>query len=333
MTNRTDILLHCTADGLIQRASGDVAGNSPAQLVGQHLESLLTQESAERLRQVVDALEDVQTLLLEFRQGRACALCHAVVMATLDASTGFLLLLPSRSPDSPEIREATDAALSLLARGVVHDLNNHLTVLRGNAELLGYLFEDAPRELQQIDVGLDRVQAFLRSLRLLAHRERWQPEPVDLGTAIDQALGELRLNQELAVVWTPPGEPWPVLAEPELLRQALRGMILTVEPGSSPAAPIQLALRRENPRHSLAHSYGRLFAGHYCVLHCGGPAELPEDRRLRLLDPYFNARDPLRTHTVDLALARSLAHQGGGGLLVGGPPGLALELWLPDRGT
>ncbi len=86
-------------------------------------------------------------------------------------------------------------ALGLLAGGVAHDFNNHLTVIKGYSELiLSDMPEDEPRraQLEKVRNVSVKAQQLADQLLTFSRRKVRQPTVFDLNKAIDSLLDMLR---------------------------------------------------------------------------------------------------------------------------------------------
>ncbi len=153
--------------------------------------------------------------------------------------------------------EEVNASLEAFASSASHDLRAPLRGIQGLARVLledhaGQLDAAARDYVARIDragAGMDRlVQDLLAYGRL--GRVEFRPRPVDLGSAVGEALGEVAeaLRVARARVDVAPGLP-PVLAHPTVLVQVLANLLSNAakfgKPGGQPRIEVQ-AERRES---------------------------------------------------------------------------------------
>ena len=84
------------------------------------------------------------------------------------------------------------ASIGTLAAGVAHEINNPLTYVLGNLELLERFLKDGDPELgsriAEAIEGSERISAVVRDLMSFSHPEDNQRMPVDVSSVIDRAL-------------------------------------------------------------------------------------------------------------------------------------------------
>ena len=82
-------------------------------------------------------------------------------------------------------------ALGQLTGGIAHDFNNLLTIILSNAALLADAVVDRPdlvRDVQAIRTAAGRGARVVRQLMQFGRRERLDPVPMDLGSAVDELV-------------------------------------------------------------------------------------------------------------------------------------------------
>lgn len=145
---------------------------------------------------------------------------------------GILLDITERKRTEERLQEVLRLeAISRLAGGIAHDLNNMLVAILGFSDLLAEsLGSNDPRleDVKQISQAATRSADLTRQLLAFARRELIQPRRLDLNSTIRYAGGMLRpvlgenvsLNLQLASTATP------IHADPGRVEQILMNLVL-----------------------------------------------------------------------------------------------------------
>jgi PAS domain S-box-containing protein len=182
-------------------ANRTLPGMHPADVVGRSLLSMIAEPDREPTRaslMQVFATGVVQTLELRAGQGLGDANYRVSVGPVRYGEQIRALTLVIEDITRQKEMEArlllADrlTAIGTLAAGVAHEINNPLTYLLGNLELLSYSFADtqavaATRVREALD-GAQRIREVVRDLVTFSHRHKDEPGPVQVSEAINHAV-------------------------------------------------------------------------------------------------------------------------------------------------
>jgi len=161
------------------------------------------------------------------------------------------------------VRTERAASMGSLAAGMAHEINNPLTYVIGNLELLQAGQASAETEerestedeemLSEAMEGAYRVAALVRDLKTFSHSGEEKIEPIDLGKAIDRATkmtsNEIRHRAQLEVE-CPPGIL--ILGNRGRILQVLINLLTNaahaIEPGFSESNFIRVTVQRREGR-------------------------------------------------------------------------------------
>lgn len=274
-------------------------------------------------------------VLLSEGQASLPALSDNLLYCAYDDLPSFLTLL-RRLYQSEQSLAAARQRLYLGARstllgdliaGIAHDLNNPLTAILGNAELLP---EQPSAEdqhgVQQIISSAHRAQRIVQNLLVIARSRPGQYQWIDstalLQGTLDLLLATLRSHNIRIEVDLKPGLPY-IYGEAGQLQQALlhlfQNAIYAVE---------------HQPEKLLALRAFRDDTDEYLVVELSdsGPG-IPAALSHRVGEPFFSTRPPGHGAGVGLTITRQIVQRVGGTLELFTPPGkgAGFRIRLPLR--
>lgn len=194
------------------------------------------------LSKAMDSSEPFAFELRLFRSDGAIRWVRSRARPELDPLTGELVSIFGVFQDITEQRlmqselvhsERLDS-LALMAATMAHEINNPLTSMQLNAEVIARLATEAPPDLERIETmavdlldGVARIRKITQELRAITRPARQELEPVGLQRAVDAALRLSKLRLEGIEVSVALMEPVPQIQanEPRLV-QVLMNLLL-----------------------------------------------------------------------------------------------------------
>jgi PAS domain S-box-containing protein len=217
-------------------------------------------------------------------------------------------------------------SMNSLAAGVAHEINNPLTYVLGNLQIMAQLMDDLVagsavppvpaaelrRCLDETMTGTERVRGIVGDLRRLAKPSGPERVAVDLRPALESALrlagNELRHRARVARRW---GDAPPVLGSELRLVQVFVNLLLNaaqaIDEGRAGANEVGVSLARDGRGWALVEitDTGR---------------GMTEEIQARIFEPFFTTR-PGCGIGLGLSISRSIVTDLGGMIAVSSTPG------------
>ena len=209
-------------------------------------------------------------------------------------------------------------AITRLAGGMAHDVNNMLGVIQGYSELLRDELASSPSGEALLDEVLDAVERtsrFTRQLLAYAGRLPVKPREVSLTQFVHEAAPALQRTAGDAVTLTiqATDSSARVRVDPALLEQALQHLVVNAREAMPKGGALRLVLSRDVGAEQVV-----------LQLHDRGRGMSP-DVQARAFDPFFTTKAERRGTGLGLSAAWGIVTQLGGTLTI--------EQSAPGRGT
>ncbi len=198
------------------------------------------------------------------------------------------------------------SALGELLAGIAHELNNPLSIIAGNAEILLEELENSPQErrVEKLSQAAQRCIRIVRSFLSLAREEPLDLKPVQISELVANAVDAVMPDAEksrvsLIVKMADPGPN--VLADEVQLTQVLinlltNGVHAIAEAGVGDAVSIGWSISKDA----------------LCLSVSDNGAGVPDEIKTRIFDPLFTTKQAGKGTGVGLAFCHRIvtAHRG-----------------------
>ncbi|WP_400164009.1 ATP-binding protein [Brevibacillus sp. TJ4] len=225
------------------------------------------------------------------------------------------------------VQSAKMAAIGEIAAGIAHELNNPLTAILGNAQLLLREQEANPtdmtpllRDMYQCGV---RCKKIIQNLLTFSRQEEYQFEKVELTEALDDALGLIGYQlavSGLSVECEKAPYPLPFYGSRHQIEQIILNLLLNARDALA---------GRENPRIAIRlfrqEEEGKSYAA--LTVRDNGVGIAPEHLP-HLFQPFFTTKERSKGTGLGLSVSLGIALAHGGKLLVSSEPGQYSEFTL-----
>lgn len=232
-------------------------------------------------------------------------------------------------------------ALGRLSGGIAHDFNNLLAVIAGCTELARQSLPDdhpAMAELIEIQQATERASALTRQLLAFAHRQQFDPRPIDLNALIRDMHKLLRrLIRENIVLQTQLApDLWSVRADPGQIEQVLVNLAVNARDAMPDGGTLAIATTNVVTDERLERLYPSLKAGEYvCLTVSDTGVGMDEETRQRAFEPFFTTKKPGEGTGLGLATCYGIVTRHGGAIDLASEPGrgTVVTIYLPRAPT
>lgn len=200
-------------------------------------------------------------------------------------------------------------SLGLLAGGVAHDINNLLTPIWTNIELLRLTRDNSPQTIEQLNAvvtATQRARDLVRQMLAYAGRHPMVLAQVELNGLITESQSLLRssLPKNISIQWELASEPLPIVADYTQLQQVVMNLILNAAEAFEGKAGEVFVTTRRQP--TATTSSGAEVA---LAVRDTGPGIAPEHLS-RIFDPFFTTKTA--GHGLGLSATQGIirAHHG-----------------------
>jgi signal transduction histidine kinase len=223
------------------------------------------------------------------------------------------------------------AALGLMAAGIAHEINNPLTYVMGNLDMIGAELarhrllglEEAVACVREAQLGVERIGKLVAGLRMFSRVEPDRRAPVDLGKVVEMSVRmvshEILRKGRLEVTIEPPAPQ--VLGDEARVGQVVMNLLVN----AAQALPQEAATENR-----VTVTVGVRDTRAVVEVADNGPG-VPAEIRDRIFDPFFTTK-PVGVGTgLGLSVCHSIVTSMGGSVVLESPPagGARFRVSLP----
>ncbi|HXZ18290.1 MAG TPA: PAS domain S-box protein [Roseiarcus sp.] len=255
--------------------------------------------------------------------------------------TGFLRDLTSRQKIEEEYRQSLKMeAVGQLTGGMAHDVNNTLTVIMANLELLvPHLADPDQRELVNEAHSAAKDGAKLAAqLLAFARRQPLNPTSTEIGSLIDNFAGLLgrTLSETIELTIITSRSPALAVVDPAQLQNALLNLALNARDAMPRGGRLTIELSTVRLDADYAQMYPEVRAGRYVLIAVSDTGVgMSQEVRRRAFEPFFTTKPVGAGAGLGLSMVYGFVKQSGGHIQLYSEPGggTSVRIFLPLDGS
>ena len=225
-------------------------------------------------------------------------------------------------------------AIGKLTGGLAHDLNNLLTVIVGNVELLALKAEDETAEgLDAIMQSATRASDLTHRLLAFARKQPLAPKATQVGPLLNSFADLLQkaAGENVLVEVLSDSETWSCLVDRSQLETTVLNLVVNARDSITDGGSIRVVTSNAELSFEAAHKLD-LEPGHYvCISVDDTGRGMTVEHLERAIEPFFTTKPPGQGTGLGLSMAHGFAKQSGGGIMIDSAPGqgTGVKLYFP----
>jgi PAS domain S-box-containing protein len=229
-------------------------------------------------------------------------------------------------------------SIGQLAGGVAHDFNNILAVIIMQADLLKYtgsLTPDQESIAAEISSTVERGAALTRQLLLFCHREKFQPQPLDLGATISSTTKMLQriLRENIEVEIKLAAQPTFISADAGMMDQVLMNLAVNARDAMPTGGRLVITTEgMEFDEFAAAQSPPARPGSFVCLSVADTGGGIPPEILPRIFEPFFTTKGVGKGTGLGLATVFGIVqqHQGWINVYSEAGQGTIFKVYLPQ---
>jgi signal transduction histidine kinase/ActR/RegA family two-component response regulator len=249
-----------------------------------------------------------------------------------------LLDVTERRKTEEALRQAqTLESVGRMTGGVAHDFNNLLTVIIGGLGLLRRVVgrdNEARQRIDMMTTAAERATRLIRQLLAFARRQPLQPEVVNLGPVIQEALPLIRraVGESVTVECVTAAGLWNTTVDSSEFQAAVLNLAINGRDAMPAGGKLTIELGNAALDDIYAAQHAEVEPGQYVLFAITDTGSgMDAATAARVLDPFFTTKPPGEGTGLGLPQVYGFAKQSGGHFKIYSEPdeGTTVKLYLP----
>ncbi len=232
-------------------------------------------------------------------------------------------------------------ALGQLTGGIAHDVNNLLTVILGNFEMLAMSAEERGEEggldLSMAEAGLragESASQLMHRLLAFSRRQPLSPQVIDVATLLSSLEPLLRrtLGEPIALRIGWQEGLWRALVDPAELENAILNLAINARDAMPSGGRLTIEAADVQIDRVYAATAGLERTGDYIMVSVADTGHgMTREVLTKAFDPFFTTKQPGKGTGLGLSMVYGFAKQSGGHVMIDSEPGQGtiVRLYLP----
>ncbi len=226
-------------------------------------------------------------------------------------------------------------AVGRLAGGLAHDINNYVTAITSQCELVRMKAD--PRTAEKMDMVIataGKITALIRRLLAFSKQQPVDPQVIDLNEVIEGLRGMIRrlIGEDLQLETFLTGNLWTARIDPSQVEQIVVNLLVNAREASPRGGKVTIetanvVLDREYLKHN-----PMVKPGEYLLLAVSDSGTgMPPEVRDHVFEPFFTTKEGTEARGLGLATVYGIVQQNGGHVAVYSEvgQGTTFRIYLP----
>lgn len=188
-------------------------------------------------------------------------------------------------------------SIGRLAGSIAHDLNNMLTVISSNNQLIQMYSKDNVRVLKYtegISNAIEKTKDFIRKLLTFSKRQVFEFKQYDINEVVREEVKLLKptLRENITLTVEFYSEPLYVSIDRTQFTQILLNLLVNSIEAMPEGGSIKIGIEKKRIERDVANLYPNIREGDFVCLNFSDTGKgIPEDIRNRIFDPFFTTKE------------------------------------------
>ena len=228
-------------------------------------------------------------------------------------------------------------SIGTLAGGMAHELNNQVTIVNGNTDLLLIaLSEDKQlsKKLHSIKAASNRIALLTNQLLSFSRRQILQLDTIDLNELIERNLYSINqaLDEDIKLMLALDPAPWNIKADSGLLIQMIIDIVLNARDAMPRGGSLTMQTKNTiMDQSAIKHNPDKKEGEYVCLTLRDTGVGMDHETMQRIFDPFFTTKNVNEGSGLGLSSAYGIVKQHNGWIDVSSEPGkgTTLEIYFP----
>lgn len=222
--------------------------------------------------------------------------------------------------------------IGMLVGGVVHDLNNYLTVVKGYCDVLEFAGnEQIPSALREMREATERVSGLAKQLMVFSRKEVKPPAVFDINEIVlgAEKILNLLVSGDVNLKIMPSRDLWKARVDPRQLEQVLINFVANARDAVSQQGKITVETKNVVLHQSTGSHF--LKGDHVLISITDTGTGMTQEVKDHLFEPFFTTKPEGKGTGLGLATSYGIIHQYGGDIYVESEvgKGTTFKIFLP----
>jgi signal transduction histidine kinase/ActR/RegA family two-component response regulator len=211
-------------------------------------------------------------------------------------------------------------AVGRLAGGLAHDINNYVTAITSQCELVRMKAE--PRVAEKMDLVIataGKITGLIRRLLAFSKQQPVDPQVIDLNEVVEGLRGMMNrlIGEDLQLETFLAARLWPARVDPSQVEQIVVNLLVNAREASPRGGKVTIETANAVLDREYLKNNPTVKAGEYVLISVSDSGTgIPPEIRDRIFEPFFTTKEGTEARGLGLATVYGIARQNGGHVAV-----------------